>query len=87
MHQLLHHPDAPQDLKRRIQLRSDVSTRSTRATSHGRLQTTRCRLTATKATFPARAIGTWEALPVKVKTCQTKASFRKLFRSVCVQDR
>ena len=56
MYQLLHHPDAPEGPKRDIQLRADVSTRRTRATSHGRLQTTRCKLSMSKAMFPVRAV-------------------------------
>ena len=82
MHHLLHDPEAPKGPKQQIQLRSDVSSRSTRATSQGRLQTARCRLSATKAMFPARATGTWEALPVSVKRCRKKGSFKKHVRAV-----
>ena len=82
IHHLMHDPDAPNGPKQQIQLRSDVSSRCTRATSHGRLQTARCRLSATKAMFSARATGTWEALPASVKRCRTKVLFKKQVRSV-----
>ena len=50
MHQLLNHPHAPESVKGHIKLRSDVSTRRTRAPANGgSLLTVRCRLSGKKS--------------------------------------
>ena len=62
----------PEALRDMFGKRSDVSSRTTRATDAGDLRVPRCRLAQTQRGFRHRAVRTWNALPTKVKVAPSR---------------
>ena len=65
----------PVALRDMFQKRSDVSTRSTRATDAGDLQLPKCRLAQTRKGFKHRAVRAWNILPPSVKATPSRRAF------------
>ena len=80
VHRIYHmmwNDEGSERLRSLIERRSQVSLRSTRASDDETvLHTGRCRLQATKSSFPHRAVATWNSLPSSVRRCSA-VSFRK----------
>ena len=86
MHALLHQAYGPERLKSMISFRADSSERVTRATETGQLQTSRCRLEATKRTVPYRAIKTWNGLAYNIREMRNTFTFKQRVKKALVPD-
>ena len=83
IHRLINRADGPLAVRAMVSARSDISSRSTRATNAGMIQTSSTRpprLETTKKAFPYRAVNTWNLLPASAKNCPGSLTFKKHVR-------
>ena len=77
MYKLVHDENAPELLRSRINRRSDVSSRATRAASAGHLELPRARTEFARRSFFVRAVKSWNELPESARAASTTAIFKK----------
>ena len=86
VHRLVHEIDTPASLRSLVCTRADVSERTTRETTDGKLHIRRCKLEATHKTVPVRAFRTWNRLPHEMRKNSNPITFRSSVKAMLVNQ-